>query len=365
MKRKNILIFCHHPAIQFIDICNQYVNLFDKNKYHVTVAYLIDPADELVRQKTHAEEVIFFEQTRKSVRGLKLAVLIKLFSLCRKRKFEMVICHRYKPIYLFLLLGQFFKIPKIFFVMHALGTMKSLARKILVKLLIRKNMLLAGVSNAVRDDLRQSLAGYIPPEKVITLYNSVDDKKITASFVEKNIAREKLQLPIDSFVFATMGRFHWMKDQPTMLRAFAKIHQQCSNAVLILLGNGEEELALRKIAKQLNIQDKVVFAGFIEKGYQYARAFDVFLLTSVREGFGFVLPEVMLAKVPAIGTRIGGIPEIVGDTGIIIPAQDDQALAAAMLKFYQMTSAERLFYGEKARQQIIDKFSWDKFQQDF
>lgn len=365
MMRKNILIFCHHYAVNFLRVCNQYVYLFDPKKYHVTVVYLVGEPDEIARKQTLAEEVIFFNESRKNVRGLKLGVMKRIYQFCRERQFEMVICHRWKAGYLLLWVSLFISIPKIFIVMHALGTFKNFSRRLLFSLLKRQNVHLAGVSNAVRDDLRHCLRHFVAPQKIITLYNSVNTIEIEKSFFPRATARDRLQLPQNSFVFATLGRLHWMKDQQTLLRGFARIHQQCSDAILILLGDGDEEARLKQLAKELGIQNKVIFAGFVSEGHRYARAFDVFLLTSVQEGFGFVLPEVMLAKVPAIGTRAGGIPEIIGDTGIIVSPKDDQALADAMLKFYRMSIEERAVFGEKAYQRIITQFSWPRFYEYF
>ena len=173
MMRKAILIFGHSYSTQFIDVCNQYSRLFDKNQYEVTVVYLTGKPDNIVKQRTLADHVIFLNQDKKVVRGLKIAAIQKMLALCRQKQFSIAICHRYKPTYIMLGVSRFCRIPACISVMHELGTLSSFVRKITIASFARQNWLFAGVSNAVRNDMRQAIWG-IPKERVITLYNSID-----------------------------------------------------------------------------------------------------------------------------------------------------------------------------------------------
>jgi len=96
--------------------------------------------------------------------------------------------------------AQFFFIPKIILITHAMKTL-NFRRKILLALLMKKNMYLAGVSNAVRDDLRQSSFG-IPKEQIMTLYNCIDMEKIEMAFYSRQTARTQLNILRISFYLA-------------------------------------------------------------------------------------------------------------------------------------------------------------------
>src|SRR5579862_1045745 len=113
--RKNILILGHNDATQFIDIYNQYARIFDQDKYAVTVAYLSGKENAAAKERTLADEVIFLDTQKKSLRGLKITAIRQLLALNREKNFEMVICHRYKPAYVMMWVAQFCKIPKLFF----------------------------------------------------------------------------------------------------------------------------------------------------------------------------------------------------------------------------------------------------------
>src|SRR5690348_9512047 len=109
--RKNILILGHNDATQFIDIYNQYTRLFDKEKFVVTVAYLTGAPNEETRGRTIAEHVIFLDIPKQQVRMLKIGAIRKLLALTRENKYQLVICHRYKPTYVMMWVNLFHHIP--------------------------------------------------------------------------------------------------------------------------------------------------------------------------------------------------------------------------------------------------------------
>lgn len=362
--RKNILIFGHSYGPQFIDINNQYTALFDKNKYNVTVAYLIGRQDSLIEKKHTADNVIFLNFKKRSIRYLKISLILKILALCKKNKYELVICHRYKPTYTMLWVAQFYKIPAMIFVMHELGSLSHFTRKLTVAALGRHNMLFAGVSNAVRDDLRKNI-WQIPSTNVITLHNMLNAKQTEAQLHDATTARQTLALPAKSFIFGTIGRLAINKDQKTLIRAFANIKSQCPYAKLVIAGDGQLESELKILVTQLNITHDVIFTGFLADAYRYVKAFNVFILSSIQEAFGLVLLEAMAGQVPIIATHVNGIPEVVGDAGTIIPPDNIDQLAHEMLNAYKTSTAELQSQGKKGYYRVMNEFSFDRFNEIF
>lgn len=362
--RKNILIFGHGYATQFIDISNQYTKLFDKNKYEVTVAYLVGEPNEEVRKKHLADHVVFINSPKKSTRGLKLFAIKKMLKLHRDKQFEIVVCHRYKPTYIMFWVSLFKKIPALFSVMHELGTMKNFSRKAFIALFANENTFFAGVSDAVRNDLRQTL-WRIPQERIITLYNMIDVDLTEPQLLSREEARQQLQLSNDDFVFGNLGRLAINKDQKTLINAFAKIKPQCPNAKLIILGDGQLEQELKQQVNTLHLTNDIIFTGFVHNGFRFMKACDVYISSSIQEAFGRVLIEAMVAKIPIIATRVNGVPEVVGDAGILIDAANPDQLAAQMLKLYQASQIEREQLGLKGYARAINDFSLQKFNEVF
>src|SRR3990167_5505509 len=362
--RKTILILSHSYSTQFIDICNQYARLFNKDCYEVTVAYLTGHPDEEVRQRTLADQILFLNAPKKIVRGLKIAAIRQLLALCKQKQFSIVICHRYKPTYIMLWVSRFCRIPACISVMHELATLSSLMRKTTVAMLAQKNWLFAGVSNTVQNDLQHHI-WRIPSERIITLYNSIDIELTEPRLLGREAAREKLQLPADAFVFGNIGRLAPNKDQSSLIQAFAKMSPPCPRAKLIILGDGTLEQDLKQLVQQLGLNHNVIFTGFVADAFCYIKAFDVFILSSIQEAFGRVLIEAMVARVPIIATRTHGIPEVIGNTGILVTAKQPTELAAAMLQTYQWADSDRLPYQAKAYQRVHDQFSIPAFHKTF
>ncbi|MBX3709358.1 MAG: glycosyltransferase [Gammaproteobacteria bacterium] len=362
--RKNVLILGHNDATPFVDIYNQYTKLFNKNKYEVTVAYLTGDPNEETKKRTLAENIIFLNLPKRSIRSLKINAIKTLLTLTREKQFQIVICHRYKPIYTMLWVAKFHKIPALIAVMHELGTMSSIHRRMLIACLAGENVLLAGVSNAVRDDLRKN-AWHIPKERIITLYNAIDVELTEPQLLNRETARKNLQLLGDAFVFGNLGRLATNKDQESLIHAFSLIRPYCPTAKLMIIGTGELESRLKQQVESHGLKDDVLFTGFLTNGFRYMKAFDCFVLSSIQEAFGRVLLEAMMAKLPIIATRVHGIPEVISTVGTLVEPKDIHGLATAMRKIYELSQATRNSNSEVAYQHLTMHFSIPRFYEQF
>lgn len=129
----------------------------------------------------------------------------------------------------------------------------------------------------------------------------------------------------------TVGSLKEPKNQSLLLQAFARLNRP--EARLMLLGQGEKEAALRTLASELGIADRVIFAGFhVDPAPFYATA-DVFVLSSDHEGFGNVLVEALSFGLPVVSTDCpSGPAEILSDRrwGTLVPVADPDLLAQAI-----------------------------------
>lgn len=362
--RKNVLILMHNDVTQFIDIANQYTKLFDRDKYKVTVAYLAGEPNENTKNKMLCEEVLFLNLPKNHFRGLKINLIKNLVLLCRKEQFELVIAHRYKPIYTMMCASLFCKIPAMVFVMHAMETLDNVSRKLFITLFFKKNMCFAGVSDAVRDDMRKQI-WRVPNDHVITLYNCMDMELSEKNLLSRDTARKALDIPPDCFAITNIGRLVPDKDQKTLLYAFASAKARLPRAILYIMGEGVLLEELKQLTVKLHLEKEVVFTGFVPDAQRYLKGFDLFVLSSVEEAFGRVLTEAMIAKVPVIGTRINGIPEVIGDTGLIVEAGDSHLLSNALVNMANLSTEDRALFGEKGYARVKTHFSTDKFREDF
>jgi glycosyltransferase involved in cell wall biosynthesis len=173
---------------------------------------------------------------------------------------------------------------------------------------------------------------------VRVVHNGIDPAPFDAvTDADAAEARAALGLPAAAFVVALFGRFHPWKGQQVLLQALPSltgVHALFVGAPLF----GEELFAsaLRAEAEKLGVADRAHFTGFRSDIPVLMRAADVVVHASVYpEPFGRVIVEGMLARRPVVATRAGGTGEIItdGETGVLVPPGDVQALASAISAF--------------------------------
>ena len=129
------------------------------------------------------------------------------------------------------------------------------------------------------------------------------------------------------------SNFRPLKRVDDVLRVFAGV-QQAMPAVLLLIGDGPERPRIEALTRELGLGDRVYFLGLQRDFLPALRHSEVFLLPSTTEGFGLSALEALSCGVPVVGSRVGGVPEVVSDgqTGLLCPAGDVAAMTASVLQ---------------------------------
>jgi glycosyltransferase involved in cell wall biosynthesis len=145
-------------------------------------------------------------------------------------------------------------------------------------------------------------------------------------------ARRTLGLREGALVIGTVGNLTPKKDHRTLLEATARVAAHHREIQLVLIGSGPLDHAVRHDARSLGVMDHVVFAGSRDDVAELLPAFDVFALSSQKEGLPISLLEAMAVGVPCVATSVGGVPEVIdnGNEGLLVPAGDAVALAHAL-----------------------------------
>jgi glycosyltransferase involved in cell wall biosynthesis len=128
----------------------------------------------------------------------------------------------------------------------------------------------------------------------------------------------------------SVGNFTPKKDHRTLLYAMSRVVWRHRGAQLVLVGSGPLERELRDTVRSMGLAERVVFAGSRDDVEELYPAFDVFALSSRNEGLPISLLEAMAAGVPCVATSVGGVPEVVSNEGLLVPAGDADALADAL-----------------------------------
>lgn len=347
-----VLQICHGYDGPFMDCARQYASLFAGSRYKVLTVYLTGAADACIEAGSASDEVIFLEYTSRDMRGLKLGAIRQISRLSRTRDFRLCIAHRFKPTYIACLATR---LPVIG-VNHAFGVYRRLFRRWFASV-FQKRLMLLGVSNAVRDDLRRCLPAW-QDERILSLYNRIDLDEAASRVVSRGQAREALGLPDNAWVVGNVGRLHPDKDQATLLKGFALAQPSLpSGSVLVIIGKGRLEQSLKMLATELGIADHVRFLGQIADARRFFKAFDVFALSSDHEPFGMVLLESMVAGVPVVCSDCGGGREVVDGVGALFPMGKPDVLAERLTVISRFTDEQLNSYRLAVNTRLSERFS--------
>jgi glycosyltransferase involved in cell wall biosynthesis len=195
------------------------------------------------------------------------------------------------------------------------------------------------------------------PRAVIA--NPVDDAAAgAAAGIDRAAVRRGLDLDPSHAVIANVGRFVEQKGQDWLVQAFALLAPRHPELRLVLVGYGALEPELRRSARQLGVEERVVFAVHRHDALEIVAASDVFAFPSRFEGLGVAALEAMWIGIPVVANDIPPMTEFIrdGETGLLAPASDPAALADAIERVVvDRALAERL--ARRAREEIRRRFS--------
>jgi glycosyltransferase involved in cell wall biosynthesis len=172
--------------------------------------------------------------------------------------------------------------------------------------------------------------------------------------------RAALAIPSDSYLVGLPARVDPMKDHGTFLAAARKLLNEGNAVRFVLIGPGAEmnNPVIRNLISHYDLDQLVCTIGERSDMERVLAALDLVVLSSAfGEGFPNVLGEAMACAVPCVATAVGDAGEIVGDTGLIVPPRDPDALAAAISQMMMLSGAQRAALGRNARERIKSNFS--------
>ena len=156
----------------------------------------------------------------------------------------------------------------------------------------------------------------IDEKKLFVVYNGIDTVVFKPDERKREFVWKKFSLDEKDKVLLMAGVIHKQKGMHIGLRAFVQIKKKISEAKMMIVGNGPQLESLKIFAKKLNIEDDVIFCGFIpnEEVSSYCNAADLFLNPTVRvEGHPIVVIEAMACSKPVVISRIGGTQSTIDD----------------------------------------------------
>ena len=195
----------------------------------------------------------------------------------------------------------------------------------------------------------------VSPEKIIKIYNGIDIDSL--DFFPKEEARRRLSVSdTDRRLVGCVANFYKTKGLEYFIEAVRILCSMFevqssksnnsnisnnSNFKLIIIGEGKERPKLEALIKKYGLENKIILAGRIPDAYKYLKAFDVFILPSLKEGFPWVILEAIAAEIPIVATKVGAMPEILDEEFLVEPG-NSQSLAKKISRMLEHPTKPKL-----------------------
>ena len=334
----------------------------DPSRVEVVVVYIRDVRDRefSIGEKAQAKGLTFYEIEERH--KFDPSVLKALRKIVMRHNINLIHGHDYKSDLFAYLIRRWLCHRRISVVSTAhawalLGLKGEIYRRMDLWLMRRFDHLIA-VSHATKDEMVE--AG-VAADLITVIHNGID----TDAWAQKRVSttlREELNLELAFPVIGYVGRIMPEKDLDTWLRGAALVAKRFPDARFVLVGEGKDHGTLghlKGLANTLGISERTHFPGYRSNLLSVYSSFDLFVLSSLCEGFPNSILEAMALGIPVVTTDVGGAKELVvdGETGLVVPQQDVEGLAAAMLSLVGEND-RRLGMGRAGRRRVESQFSF-------
>lgn len=292
------------------------------------------------------------------------AGFFELLTLFRKERPGVVHLNSSKIGILGAVAAKIARVPKTVFTAHGLVFHEPLPRwqKIFYRLLEQSARpfrdAIITVSNADRESaLRYRLA---KPERIVHIPNGIGHIEFFDRTHARAALEQKIGRTLPQRIIGTIANFYPTKGLPYLLAALHEVRRAHPDVIAVIIGEGDERPRLESLIERNNLRNTVILAGAFPNAAQCLKAFDLFVLPSLKEGWPYVVLEAMAAQVPIVATRAGGIPEMLDpDRGFLVPPADPTALASAIEQTLA-NPAEGAAAARRAHETVRHNFTLDR-----
>ena len=183
-----------------------------------------------------------------------------------------------------------------------------------------------------------------PPEKITVIHNGLNWQNL--NFLPQEEVRKELNLPLKAKILGCVANFYPEKGLRYLVETAQILNQagEFKNLVWALMGDGQERKLLENLIKKYRLENFLLL-GRKSNPSQYLKAFDVFVLPSLKEGLPYAILEAMAAGLPIVASRAGGIPEMIanGQNGFLVEPKDTKALAQKITEILRDPSLAQKF----------------------
>jgi glycosyltransferase involved in cell wall biosynthesis len=177
--------------------------------------------------------------------------------------------------------------------------------------------------------------------------------------------RRRHGIPAEKFVVGWFGRMTAVKRTDDLLTMLAGLRERGIDALLVLVGDGDDRERLEQGAHDLGLARSCLFVGYQEDVAPWYAICDAVVLTSASEGTPVTIIEALAAGRPVVATKVGGVPDVVeeGETGFLVRPRDTHALAER-LEILARDPERRVAMGTAGRERVIERYAVERLVDD-
>jgi len=198
----------------------------------------------------------------------------------------------------------------------------------------------------------------ISEHRIEIIYNGINLPVYDQGKIEFSYRKDK-----DEVIIGNVGRLVKQKGQKYLIDLAIRLKKKTTNFKILIAGEGKKETELANLVAQYKLEKHFEFVGFVNDMKGFMNSIDIFVLTSIWEGFGYVLVEAMASKIPIVAFEISSNPEIVehNKTGYLVPAFDMEAMTERVSHLIDDENL-RKDIGEEGRLRVEKHFSIESTQ---
>jgi len=291
---------------------------------------------------------------------LALRALLRLF---RARRYDIVHTHTSKAGFLGRIAAARAKVPIIVHTPHG-NIFQGYFSKPMTRLFVameryaarRRDRIIELTPRGIEEHLEQGIGRR---EQYVAIFSGIDLAPFPGAIERREEGRRALGIAPNEYLVGAVGRLEPIKGFAYFVSAARIVAQRLPHARFVVAGHGS--LASELQAQTVDLGDRFRWLGLREDVPGLMAAMDVFVLPSLNEGMGRVLLEAGAAGTPAVAASVGGVPDIIrnGETGILVPPRDPQAIADAVCSLARDPERGRAM-GRAAQAAVVPAYGLDQ-----
>ena len=329
----------------------------NKKDFDITVA--VGAGNELVKKLSDAGiKTIRFGLLQRNINPFKdIATFFTIISVLRRERPDILHLNSSKIGAMGALAGRIVGIKKVIFTGHgwAFNEDRNIFSRLIILFIHWLTIILCHKTIAVSERIKNQILLFpFSENKIVQIYNGIED----ISFLSRDASQKELAPECSQQIWiGSVSELHKNKGLDFLIQAYASVSKDYPDTAVIIIGEGEERKNLEKLAKSLNLENKVYLVGFKPNAEKFLKAFDILTLTSRTEAFPYVVLEAGLAGLPIIASRVGGIPEVISnkENGMLIEPKNVFDIEYSLHELLQ-GEVKRKILGERLKKDIETKF---------